>query len=154
MIQWFQWKTWKRGSEWGMDQGSQKQTDSDPFTCHDRSEISPNQFFCWKKNVKKKNIWYHLCKNKDYHIPVLCAFCLKTHLTSDWRFYPWNQSPWWWLCWPHIGRHSQPGRATAFDDFYAYVIMSNYLYISLHLSTYLYISISTYLYHISTYLYI
>ena len=37
-----------------MDQGSQKQTDSDPFTCHDGSEISPNQFFVEKKTFKKK----------------------------------------------------------------------------------------------------
>ena len=40
-----------------MDQGGQKQTDSDPFTCHDRFEISPNQSFLVKKKKRlKKNI--------------------------------------------------------------------------------------------------
>ena len=64
MIQWFQGPfnnspilhaRVKRGcgSEWGvMDQGGQKQTDSDPFTCHDRFEISPNQSFLVKKKKR------------------------------------------------------------------------------------------------------
>lgn len=66
-----------------MDQGGRKQTDSDPFTCHDRSEISPNQSFLvkTKKTFKKKTSDIIYVKYKDDNIPVLCVFLFKN--TSD-----------------------------------------------------------------------